>query len=119
MDPAFDISALVETFISWLDGFLGIRDLAALLVPATTVDASDGQPAHFAGLNMSRAWMLQGLASALRDDDSRVELFQSLAQAHLDGGLRNALEDDYMISHWAPSFVLYVLSKRGLSTEMR
>ena len=103
-----------DEFTTWLDGFLGNAELSVHLAPATVVDAADGQLAHFAGLNMSRAWMLQGIASALPDGDARVASFEELAWRHLELGLPSALDDDYMVSHWAPSFVLYLLTGRGL-----
>lgn len=101
-------------FAAWLNGFFGDVDLSSHLVPATVLDAADGQLAHFAGLNMSRAWMLQSISSVLPDGDARVEAFQALAQELLNLGLHSALDDDYMIAHWAPSFVLYLLTGRGL-----
>mgnify|MGYP001822112853 CR=1 FL=1 len=101
-------------FVTWLDGFLGGRDLSAHLAPARPVDASDGQLAHFAGLNMSRAWMLRGIASALPLDDERAMAYQELAQQHLESGLTSALDNDYMVAHWAPSFTLYLLSGRSI-----
>lgn len=106
-----------EEFSRWLTGFLG-EDLAITLsrrlAPVEVVDPADGQLAHYAGLNLSRAWMLQGIATALADDDPRRSPLLALADAHAALGLPDALHPDYMVSHWAPSFALYFLSRRGL-----
>ena len=105
-----------DVYPSWLTDFLGsdASGLAERLVPATVVDHGDGQLAHFAGLNMSRAWMLQGMASALPGEDERTDLFDELAVRHLEAGLESALDGDYMVAHWAPTFVLYLLTERGI-----
>lgn len=103
---------------TWLTGFFGegmVETLPARLAPVQVVDPADGQLAHFAGLNLSRAWMLQGIASALADDDPRRAVILSLAEAHASAGLPDTLHPDYMVSHWAPSFALYFLTGRGLT----
>lgn len=104
-------------FSDWLTGFYGedmVESLPRRLAPVQVVDPADGQLAHFAGLNLSRAWMLQGIATALADDDPRRAALLSLAEAHVAAGLPDALHPDYMISHWAPTFALYLLTHRGL-----
>ena len=59
-----------EQFRYWFTYFL--PDLATrrepmlLLLPAKVSDRADGQIAHLDGLNLSRAWRLRQLASALR-----------------------------------------------------
>lgn len=106
-----------EEFSPWLAGFLGADmadTLPVRLAPVQVVDPADGQLAHFAGLNLSRAWMLQGIASALAGDDPRRAALLALAEEHATAGLPDALHPDYMVSHWAPTFALYYLSRRGL-----
>jgi hypothetical protein len=105
-----------DEFVGWLDGFLNTDNLPEHFTPAVVIDASDGQLAHFAGLNMSRAWMLQGIASALPAQDQRLSTLKSLASQHLELGLANALDDDYMVAHWAPTFILYLLTRRGITS---
>jgi len=106
-----------EEFSRWLTGFFGpemAESLPRRLTPVQVVDPADGQLAHFAGLNLSRAWMLQGMASALADDDPRRATLLALAEEHAAVGLPDALHPHYMVSHWAPTFVLYLLSRRGI-----
>lgn len=105
-------------FSEWLWRFFGqdmVVRLPELLKPVAVVDFTDGQLAHFSGLNISRAWMARGIASALPNGDERKALFEALAQAHRDGGLPSALHADYAVSHWAPTYVLYLLSDRGIA----
>ena len=41
------------------------------LQPAVVTDPSDPKLAHLDGLNLSRAWMLEGIASGLPENDKR------------------------------------------------
>jgi hypothetical protein len=79
------------------------------------VDYSDGQLAHFTGLNLSRAWMLAGIANHLPYADPLRPVLLDLAQQHRSAGLADADHPDYMVSHWTPSFALYLLTERGLA----
>jgi hypothetical protein len=105
-------------FSDWLWDFFGedmVDSLPRSLAPVRVVDHADGQLAHYAGLNLSRAWMLQGIASALTEADVRSPVLLALADAHQEAGLADALHHDYMVSHWAPTFALYLVSQRGIS----
>jgi hypothetical protein len=97
-----------DEFGDWLGRFLGpggVDRVVEHLQPVGVTDHADGQLAHFAGLNMSRAWMLGRIGAAI---DS--EALRALADDHRDVGLPSALHDDYMVSHWAPTFVVYLLT---------
>jgi hypothetical protein len=100
-------------FATWLDAFLGpdaAETLALRLPPARVADYADGQLAHFCGLNLSRSWMLRGIARALSETNPLRSSCEMLAQAHLEAGWQDALHEDYMVSHWAPSFLLFALT---------
>lgn len=100
-------------FATWLDAFLGpdaAETLALRLPPARVADYADGQLAHFCGLNLSRAWMLRGIARALSESNPLRPACEALAEVHLEAGWENALHADYMVSHWAPSFLLYAIT---------
>lgn len=104
-----------DELAGWLVRFLGKHgqeQMKAHLQPVGVGDFSDGQLAHFAGLNMSRAWMLSKIATALPHNNSLATTFAQLAKRHQEQGLGSALHDDYMVSHWAPTFVIYLLTGR-------
>lgn len=104
-------------FSTWLQTFLPqipeIPD-GDWLMPVYVSDPTDGQLAHFAGLNLSRAWMLQGIANALANHDPRITSLELAAANHRDAGLPYATHPHYMLSHWVPTFVIYLLSERGI-----
>lgn len=82
---------------------------------AVTRDPSDPKLAHLDGLNLSRAWMLQGMAAGLPQDDSRRGVLVAAAEAHAEAGLAGIREEHYEGSHWLPSFAVYLLTRRGLA----
>ncbi len=106
-----------DEFSRWLSEFL--PQLAdgdeGWLTPATVIDKSDGKLAHLDGLNLSRAWMLEGIVSALDEEDPRVGLLQRNFQAHKTAGLDSVIGDmHYMGSHWLGSFAAYLETRRGV-----
>jgi hypothetical protein len=61
-------------YARWLTRFLPeipIRSTAAWLPIGVVTDRADGKLAHLDGLNLSRAWMLEGIMSGLPEDDPR------------------------------------------------
>ena len=56
------------------DGFLPSmpKTVGRWLTPAVVTDPTDPKLAHLDGLNLSRAWMLEGIASGLPAGDPRV-----------------------------------------------
>ena len=81
-----------------------------MLQPVTVVDPSDGQLAHWAGLNLSRSWMMEKIAVGLSEGNPAVGALRENGAAHLEAGLPLAAHPDYMISHWVPTFAVYLLS---------
>ena len=106
-----------EQFADWLSGFLPgipVEDDAVWLPPAEASDRSDGKLAHLDGLNLSRAWMLEGIASALADDDARRAALIAAAGAHREAGLAAVTGEHYAGGHWLGSFATYLVTRRGL-----
>lgn len=104
-------------FASWLDNFMpGIpaQENASWLEPVQSRDRADGKLAHLDGLNLSRAWMLEGVASALPENDRRRGALLQAAQAHAQSGLAAVTDEHYEGSHWLPSFAVYLLTRRGI-----
>jgi hypothetical protein len=82
----------------------------SLLVPAIVSDRSDPKLVHLDGLNLSRAWCMRSIATALpRSDPARAVLAKS-SQAHARDALAHVASGDYAGEHWLASFAVYLLS---------
>jgi len=78
-------------------------------------DRSDPHLVHLDGLNLSRAWMLEGIASGLPETDDRVSVIQNTALLHRLAGLDGVSSDYYEGGHWLGSFATYLVTQRGLA----
>ena len=85
------------------------------LLPVVSRDPSDPKLAHLDGLNLSRAWMLEGIAAGLPQIDGRRAALMDSARLHEEAGLAAIREEAYEGSHWLPSFAVYLLTQRGLN----
>jgi hypothetical protein len=104
-------------FARWLEGFLpGLpRDgRADWLTPGIVTDPSDPKLAHLDGLNLSRAWMLEGIAARLPREDTRRAALVAAAQLHRDTALPHVTGEHYEGGHWLGSFATYLVTQRGL-----
>ena len=104
-------------YSAWLTGFLPEipRDGSIAWLPVAVVtDRADPKLAHLDGLNLSRAWMLEGIASALPDDDPRRPSLLATARAHRDAALPHVTGEHYEGGHWLGSFATYLVTGRGL-----
>ncbi len=84
------------------------------LEPAVVTDPSDPKLAHLDGLNLSRAWMLEGIASGLPRNDPRVKTIRALAAKHREAGLASVTGEHYEGGHWLGSFAVYLTTRRGI-----
>jgi len=99
-----------DDFAKWFEEFLPrlpLHQPDTLFQPATVSDRSDGKLAHLDGLNLSRAWCLRGLASAL-DGDATKAILTDTAEAHIANALPH-VAGDYMGEHWLASFAALAL----------
>lgn len=104
-------------FSTWLDGFLpdlGRGECGKLLTPARVSDPGDGQLIHLAGLNLSRAWAMRGIAAVLGDGDLRRSVLEDAAAAHAKAGLATVGSGHYEGDHWLASFAVYLLTGVGM-----
>lgn len=113
---------LPAEFGVWLSAFMpripnnkGVDWLPVVVSP----DPSDPKLAHLDGLNLSRAWMLEGIASGLPNDDPRREALLATAAAHQHAGLVAVTGKHYEGGHWLASFAVYLTTRRGLPPQMR
>ncbi len=86
---------------------------AVPLEPAVSPDPSDGKLAHLDGLNLSRAWMLEGIARSL-PAGARHKALEALALRHRRAGLEAVTGAHYEGGHWLGSFAVYLVTGRGL-----
>lgn len=111
-----------EVFAGWLSLFLPEVPASAgggWLPPARVSDRSDPKLAHLDGLNLSRAWMLEGVAAGLPANDARVRALLDAAAAHAKAALPAVTGEHYEGGHWLGSFATYLVTQRGLSTDSR
>ncbi|MEM8962210.1 MAG: DUF2891 domain-containing protein [Acidobacteriota bacterium] len=104
-------------FAAWLGSFLPtipLDDDAPLwLSPAVVSDPGDPKLSHLDGLNLSRAWMIEGIVSALPTLDPRIQPLLDTARAHREAGLAAVTGEHYEGGHWLGSFAMYLVSARG------
>jgi Protein of unknown function (DUF2891) len=103
-------------FAKWLTQLLPQipRTATADWLPvAISPDPSDPKLAHLDGLNLSQAWMLEGILSALPADDPRRPALTSAAEAHRRAGLAAVTGEYYEGGHWLGSFAVYLTTQRG------
>jgi len=106
-----------QDFAQWLKSFLPQLPpsaSSAWLLPTVSPDRCDGKLAHLDGLNLSRAWMLEGIASALPADDARRNSLQASADEHARAGLSAVTGEHYEGGHWLGSFAVYLVTRRGI-----
>jgi Protein of unknown function (DUF2891) len=103
-------------FAAWLRKFLpGIPgEGTPWLKVATVTDPSDGKLAHLDGLNLSRAWMLEGIAASLPPRDPRLPALRSAAAEHRVSGLASVTGAHYEGGHWLGTFAVYLVTGVGL-----
>jgi Protein of unknown function (DUF2891) len=104
-------------FARWLQAFLpqiSQRKEATWLEPVVSPDPSDPKLAHLDGLNLSRAWMLNGIASGLPKSDRRLPAITAAAETHTRAGLAAVTGKHYEGGHWLGSFAVYLVTRRGI-----
>jgi hypothetical protein len=106
-----------KEYSDWLSAFLPVIpvDGSADWLPIGRVtDRSDGKLAHLDGLNISRAWMLEGISRGLPVDDVRRGAIESAASIHRASGLSSVTGEHYEGGHWLGSFATYLVTGRGV-----
>jgi hypothetical protein len=104
-------------FVEWFDRYLPsltTGDGGNLLTPVTVSDVTDGYIIHLAGLDLSRGWCMQGIASALPAGDRRVELLQDSAARHAEQGFEYVFSGHYEGEHWLATFAIYLQAGGGV-----
>ncbi len=103
-----------DAYSTWLDNFLGQwskPEQVTFVTPVVVSDVTDGKLVHLAGLDLNRAWCLQGIANGLPASDWRRAALLASAQAHLDVGMGYVFSGHYEGEHWLATFALYALTQ--------
>ena len=106
-----------EAFAKWLGRFLPQVPKsggAEWLPPAVVTDRADPKLGHLDGLNLSRAWMLEGIAHGLKPTDKRVPALLAAAVSHRAAALPAVTGEHYEGGHWLGTFAVYLTSQPGL-----
>ncbi|MGL5083847.1 MAG: DUF2891 domain-containing protein [Microcoleaceae cyanobacterium] len=116
-----------ESFALWFTAFLPkvldqkTLDQQALdqdelrwLQPVHIQNPEDYSQSHLEGLNLSRAWMLEGIINGLPEQDPRISTLQQTALIHRQAGFNPVSIHHYGGSHWLGSFAVYLITQRGL-----
>jgi hypothetical protein len=103
-----------KAFAAWLSTFLPVISQSTWLQPGVVTDRSDPKLAHIDGLNLSRAWMLEGIAHGLPKGDLRIPGLLAVAAQHRDAALPAVTGEHYEGGHWLGTFAVYLTSAAGL-----
>lgn len=106
-----------QEFEKWLGEFvpkLPQQLSDGTIAPVSVSDVTDSKIIHLAGLNLHRAWCMQSVASALRQDHPLRKQLADSAQLHLDAGLAYINSGHYEGDHWLATFGLYAIERIGV-----
>ena len=99
-----------EVFANWFERFLPqLGQVTSLMQPAQVSDRTDPKIAHLDGLNLSRAWCMQDIASRLPAVHHAQTTIASAAQRHLQASIEHVVGSHYSGGHWLASFALLAL----------
>jgi hypothetical protein len=113
MRRVLDRGAFTEWLASFMPG-IPIDAEKTWLSPGIVTDRSDPKLAHIDGLNLSRAWMLEGIAHGLNPNDRRVPALLAAAAHHREAALPAVTGEHYEGGHWLGTFAVYLTSNAGL-----
>lgn len=123
LSPCLQTADLMRRFMSaddyaaWLTDYMPTiptNGSGNWLAPGVVKDASDGKLVHLDGVNLSRAWNLDGIAASLPDGDVRIASLEASRELHLTTGIAAVSDQHYSGSHWLASFAVYAVTRRGI-----
>ena len=109
-----------EEFSAWFDSYLpslARGEGGNLLVPVEVSDVTDGKIVHLAGLDLSRGWCMDGIASALPENDRRRTLLEASAAEHAAMGYKYVFSGHYEGEHWLATFAVYLQTRVSLDAN--
>jgi hypothetical protein len=108
-----------QSFSRWLSSALPDiprRPDRRWLPPGIVTNRSDPKLAHIDGLNLSRAWMLEGIAHSLGPRDRRAAALEAAAGWHREAALPQVTGAHYEGGHWLGTFAVYLVSRAGIAS---
>ena len=107
-----------DAFARWLS--VALPDLPRKaspdwLPPGVVTNRADPKLAHIDGLNLSRAWMLEGIANALGPKDRRTAALEAAARLHREAALPQVTGEHYEGGHWLGTFAVYLVTRSGIA----
>ena len=97
-------------FKNWVTKFLpSLSKSKNILGPVVVTDRTDPKLVHLDGLNLSRAWCMNGIAKGLPKNDPISKLLLESADKHAKTGLSHIASGNYEGEHWLASFAVYIL----------
>jgi len=102
-----------DAFSKWLSDFLpdlGTETVSKLTLPVAVSDVTDPKLVHLAGLDLSRAWCMQGIVQGLPKGDPRIAVLTNSAKEHAKVGLSYVFSGQYEGEHWLGTFAVYSLT---------
>ena len=101
-------------FSGWLLKFWPGLATEPSLAPVAVDHPDDGRLGHLAGLNLSRAWTLRGIALSLPADDPRRSNLLAMSTAHAAELRAAVFNGHYEGEHWLGTFAVYFLTNVGI-----
>ncbi|EMO6900458.1 DUF2891 domain-containing protein [Pluralibacter gergoviae] len=110
LTEALLMSKVVDDFPAWFGRFLPeVGSVTALMNPAQVSDRTDPKIAHLDGLNLSRAWCMKHIASALPKDHAGQQALSRAVEQHLAASVEHVVGSHYSGGHWLATFALLAL----------
>lgn len=109
--PARDYGKWLQRFLPQVPTRTSSR---TWLAPGIVTDRTDPKLAHIDGLNLSRAWMLLGIAAGLPAGDKRIAALHTAAETHAAAALPAVTGEHYEGGHWLGTFAVYLTTRAGL-----
>jgi len=113
LSPCLEEAALMkrilplDEFKVWIDSFLPqLKNKNFKLETGKVSDRTDGKLVHLDGVNFSRAWSLNKIASRLPE----YSHLKNIANQHVNYSLPSIIGDSYEGGHWLGSFAIYALN---------
>jgi hypothetical protein len=85
--------------------------------PGVVLDPTDGKLVHLDGVNLSRAWNLQGIVTSLPPSDPRRGALLAAGAEHRESGLAAVTGEHYEGGHWLASFATYLVTDKALEAD--